>query len=104
MKGECMRESGIAIRVACFALLVGSCIGAFATQGNMTCTKTSSDPAKLNAAITSAHSADPIQIHGTCSVSTTIALLGDRTYESDSRTGPSFLRQVVPACHYKCYR
>jgi hypothetical protein len=45
MKGECMRESGIVIRAACFALLVGSCIGAFAMQVNMTCTKTSSDVA-----------------------------------------------------------
>jgi hypothetical protein len=45
MKGECMRESGIANRVACFALLAGGCIRAFATQVNMTCTKTSSDVA-----------------------------------------------------------
>jgi hypothetical protein len=40
-----MRESGIANRVACFALLAGGCIRAFATQVNMTCTKTSSDVA-----------------------------------------------------------
>jgi hypothetical protein len=84
---------GVVIRACCFGplLLIGA--AAFAAQVNVTCINTSADAVKLNTAIENSRSGDRIQIHGTCLLNATIVLLGDRTYEGDSRTG-TILRQA----------
>jgi hypothetical protein len=88
-----MRNLGVVIRTCCFGplLLIGA--AAFAAQVNVTCINTSADAVKLNTAIENSRSGDRIQIHGTCLLNATIVLLGDRTYEGDSRTG-TILRQA----------
>jgi hypothetical protein len=88
-----MRNLGVVIRTCCFGprLLIGA--AAFAAQVNLTCTNTSADAVKLNTAIENSRAGDRIQIHGTCLLNATIVLLGDRTYEGDSRTG-TILRQA----------
>jgi len=85
-----MRKLGVAIRNCCFGLLLISSAAAFAAQVNVTCTNTIADAVRLNTAIENSHSGDRIQIHGTCLLNATIVLLGDRTYEGDSRTGTIF--------------
>jgi len=69
---------------------------AFAAQVNVHCTNTTADAAKLNRAIAGSQFGDLIQIHGTCLVNQTIVLLGDRTYQGDSRTG-TIIRQASGA-------
>jgi hypothetical protein len=93
MRDKSMRKLGVAIRTCCFGLLLITRAGAFAGQVNVTCTNTTADAVKLNTAIENSHSGDRIQIHGTCLLNATIVLLGDRTYEGDSRTG-TILRQA----------
>jgi hypothetical protein len=60
---------------------------------NVTCTNTIADAVKLNTTIKNSRSADQIQIHGTRPLNATVVLLGDRSYEGDSRTG-TVLRQA----------
>jgi hypothetical protein len=88
-----MRKLGIAIRTCCFGLLLITGAAALAAQVNVTCANTTADAVKLNTAIENSHSGDRIQIHGTCLLNATVVLLGDRTYEGDSRTG-TILRQA----------
>jgi hypothetical protein len=88
-----MRELGVVIRTCGFGLLLLTGAAAFAAQVNVTCTNTNADAVKLNTAIENSRSGDRIQIHGTCLLNATVVLLGDRTYEGDSRTG-SILRQA----------
>ena len=82
-----MRRLGVAIRTCCFGLLLITSAAAFAAPVNVTCANTTADAVKLNTAIENSHSGDRIQIHGTCLLNATVVLLGDRTYEGDSRTG-----------------
>ena len=93
MRDGFMRKLGVVIRACCFGplLLIGA--AAFAAQVNVTCINTSADAVKLNTAIENSRSGDRIQIHGTCLLNATVVLLGDRTYEGDSRTG-TILRQA----------
>jgi hypothetical protein len=93
MKGGFMGEFGVAIRTCCSGLLLLTGATAFAAQVNVTCTNTTADAVKLNTAIENSRSGDRIQIHGICLLNATIVLLGDRTYEGDSRTG-TILRQA----------
>jgi hypothetical protein len=93
-----MRKLGVAIRNCCFGLLLISSAAAFAAQVNVTCTNTIADAVRLNTAIENSHSGDRIQIHGTCLLNATIVLLGDRTYEGDSRTGTIFAKLAAPTC------
>jgi hypothetical protein len=93
MKGAVMREVDVAIRTWCFGLLLITSAAAFAAQVNVTCTNTVPDAVKLNTTIENSHSGDRIQIHRTCLLNATVVLLGDRTYEGDSRTG-TVLRQA----------
>jgi hypothetical protein len=90
MRGGFMGNLGVVIRTCCFGplLLIGA--AAFAAQVNVTWINTSADAVKLNTAIENSCSGDRIQIHGTCLLNATIVLLGDRTYEGDSRTGTIF--------------
>jgi hypothetical protein len=88
-----MREVDVAIRTWCFGLLLITSAAAFAAQVNVTCTNTVPDAVKLNTTIENSHSGDRIQIHRTCLLNATVVLLGDRTYEGDSRTG-TVLRQA----------
>jgi hypothetical protein len=90
---EFMRKLWIALRTCCFGLPLITSAAAFAAQVNVTCTNTTADAVKLNTAIENSHSGDRIQIHGSCLLNATIVLLGDRTYEGDSRTG-TILRQA----------
>ena len=78
-----MRHRAYAIFVTCLF----SFVPAFAAQVNVTCSNTTGDAARLNSAIANSHSGDHIQIHGQCLLDATIVLLGDRSYEGDSRTG-----------------
>jgi hypothetical protein len=93
-----MRRISTVLRVCVsLSLFAGvSGVSAFAAQVSVTCANVSTDAAKLNTAITNSHSGDLIQIHGTCSLNATVVLLGDRTYEGDSRSG-TILRQASGA-------
>jgi hypothetical protein len=91
-----MRRLGVAIRTYCSGLVLLTSAAVFAAQVNVTCTNTTADAVKLNTAIENSHSGDRIQIHETCLLNATIVLLGDRTYEGDSRTG-TILRQASGA-------
>jgi Right handed beta helix region len=93
-----MREPDVAIRTCCSGLLLMMVMGAsaFAAQVNVTCANATADAVKLNTAIASSRSGDRIQIHGTCLLNATVVLLGDRSYEGDSRTG-TILRQASGA-------
>jgi hypothetical protein len=93
MKGGTMREVDVAMRTWSFGLLLITSSASFAAQLNVTCTNTVADAVKLNTTIENSHSGDRIQIHGTCLLNATVVLLGDRTYEGDSRTG-TVLRQA----------
>jgi hypothetical protein len=84
-----MLRQAYAILITCLFTLVP----AFAASVNVTCSNNTADAGRLNGAISSSHSGDHIQIHGTCLLDATIILLGDRTYEGDSRTG-TILRQA----------
>jgi hypothetical protein len=66
-------------------LLTGG--GAFGAQVDINCAKTVADTARLNNGIGNSHTGDQIRIHGNCLINGTIVLLGNRTYEGDSRTG-----------------
>jgi hypothetical protein len=97
-----MRRQAYAVfvyKIFVYAIFV-SClftfVPAFAAQVNVNCSNTTGDAAKLNTAIANSHSGDQIQIHGQCLLNATIVLLGDRTYEGDSRTG-TVLRQAKGA-------
>src|SRR5713226_1141300 len=77
------------VRCFGFALI---CIAAlalptWAAQVDMTCQGNTADTTALNNAIGGSHTGDLIRIHGTCLINGTIILLGDRSYEGDSRTG-----------------
>jgi hypothetical protein len=52
---------------------------------SVTCANVSTDAATLNNAINGSGTGDWIQIHGTCSLTATVVLKGDRTYTGDSR-------------------
>jgi hypothetical protein len=93
MRDKSMRKLGVAIRTCCFGLLLITSAAAFAAPVNVTCANTTADAVKLNTAIENSHSGDRIQIHGICLLNATVVLLGDRTYEGDSRTG-TILRQA----------
>ena len=66
---------------------------AFGAEVDINCVGKISDTARLNDAIGKSHSGDDIRIHGRCLIDGTIVLLGDRTYEGDSRTG-TIIRQA----------
>src|SRR5580658_11146490 len=93
MRHKSMRRLGVAIRTCCFGLLFITSAAAFAAPVNVTCANTTADAVKLNTAIENSHSGDRIQIHRTCLLNATVVLLGDRSYEGDSRTG-TVLRQA----------
>ena len=88
-----MREFGPKIRTCSCGLFLLTGAAAFAAQVNVTCANTTADAVKLNTAIENSRSGDRIQIHGTCLLNAAVVLLGDRTYEGDSRTG-TILRQA----------
>jgi hypothetical protein len=88
-----MREFGPKIRIGSCGLFLLTGAAAFAAQVNVTCANTTADAVKLNTAIENSRSGDRIQIHGTCLLNAAVVLLGDRTYEGDSRTG-TILRQA----------
>jgi hypothetical protein len=91
-----MRKVGGTIRTCGFGLLLFTSSAAFGAQVNVNCTNTIGDAAKLNTAIEKSQPGDRILIHQTCLLNATIVLLGDRTYEGDSRTG-TILRQASGA-------
>ena len=75
-----------------FSLSVGICNA----QVQVQCMNNSTDAGNLNGTIQRSHVGEEIRIHGTCLVNETIVLLGDRTYEGDSRTG-TIVRQAKDA-------
>jgi hypothetical protein len=58
-----------------------------ASRVDARCNNSSSDAATINSAIISSSSGDEIVIQGTCSISSVIKLLGNRSYRGESRTG-----------------
>jgi hypothetical protein len=91
-----MRKSTTAFQNTALILFILKCAIALTAQVNVTCTNTTEDTGKLKTAIENSHFGDLIQIHGTCLVDATIVLLGDRTYQGDSRTG-TVIRQASGA-------
>src|SRR5271157_1172466 len=75
------------------AMLLLMYSGAFGAQVDIHCTNKVSDTSALNKGIGNSHSGDEIRIHSNCLIDGTITLVGDRTYEGDSRTG-TVIRQV----------
>jgi hypothetical protein len=77
----CLRRTILA------ALFLVSAASAFGALVDINCSGTTADTAALNNGISRSHVGDEIRIHGNCLINGTIVLLGDRTYEGDSRTG-----------------
>jgi len=88
-----MRRCAAAFRTGVLISLLAAEVIPSAAQVNVNCANTTADTEKLNTAIQASQFGDLIQIHGTCLVNATIVLLGDRTYEGDSRTG-TVIRQA----------
>ncbi len=57
------------------------------------CENSAEDSARINGAIQTSAAGSRIAIHGTCSLTDTVVLRGNRTYSGDSRTG-TILRQA----------
>jgi len=77
--------SRIVLSGTCFFWLASGC--ALGAEQNATCKNAPGDSTRIQAVIDGSSTGDAIHIHGMCQVSSTIVLLGDRSYLGDSRTG-----------------
>jgi len=80
-------------RALSLAVVLLAWAAVFGAQVDINCVGKISDTARLNDGIGKSHFGDDIRIHGTCLIDGIIVLLGDRTYEGDSRTG-TIIRQA----------
>lgn len=84
------------LAIAAAAVIVGALLLAGSAGGQQvdaTCQNAATDAATINTAIAASQAGDNIRIHGVCLLVATVKLLGDRTYEGDSRDA-TILRQA----------
>lgn len=86
--GQRLRNLAAAAALGALAIFaIGGSAPAEAAQVTATCNNSSTDAATIQAAINASAVGDEITIDGPCLINATIELLGDRTYQGQSRTG-----------------
>lgn len=86
--GQRLRNLAAAAAFAAMAIFaIGGSVPAEAAQVTATCNGTNADAATIQNAINASAQGDEITIAGKCLINATIELLGDRTYQGQSRTG-----------------